>query len=149
MGEGAKAAGIGRTNILRRVLSYARSVLQWEPRLNAVRDPRRRPRIATRVILRAAVGTFLSRLGSLNALEQTRPSRFWRGWLGEDLPSADSIGRVRALMDVDDLRNLPHAIYAQLKRIKALPPPALGLMAAVLDGPVGRKSRRPSAWSAA
>jgi hypothetical protein len=115
-------------------LKYAGSVLKWEDRLDAVRDRRRRPRISTRVILRGVVVMFLSRLGSLNALGQTRPSRFWRGWLGECMPSADSIGRVCALMEVDDLRTLQHALYARLKRMKALQPPAHGFLAAVLDG---------------
>ena len=86
------------------------------------------------MILRAVVVMFLSRLGSLNALEQTRPSRFWRGWLRERMPSADSVGRVCALMEVDDLRNLQHALYARLKRMKALQPPSHGLMAAIVDG---------------
>jgi len=86
------------------------------------------------VIVRAVAVMFLSRLGSLNALEQTRSSRFWRGWLGARMPSADSIGRVCARMEVDGLRRLQHAIYTRLKRMKALPPPAHGLMAAVVDG---------------
>jgi len=109
-------------------------VLGWEDRLDAVRDGRRRPRIGTRVILRGVVVMFLGRLGSLNALEQSRPSRFWSRWLGGPLPSADTIGRVCALVEPEDVRALHHDVYGRLKRMKALEPPAHGLMAAVLDG---------------
>jgi hypothetical protein len=77
---------------------------------------------------------FLSRLGSLNALEQSRPSRFWRRWLDAAVPSADTVGRVGNLVPAEDLRSLLHDLYSRLKRMKALTPPAHGLMAAVLDG---------------
>jgi len=77
---------------------------------------------------------FFCRLGSLNALAQTRPSGFWHRWLGAGLPSADTLGRVCALVSPDDLRNVQHEVYSHLKRGKALPPPPHGLMLAVLDG---------------
>lgn len=77
---------------------------------------------------------FLARLGSLNALVQTRPQRFWVRWLAAELPSADTLGRVAAQLDVDGLRAVQRQVYAQLKRGKALPAPAHGLIAAVLDG---------------
>jgi len=109
-------------------------VLRWEEGLDAVRDTRRRPQIPTSVIVRAMAVMFLSRLGSLNALEQSRPSRFWPRWLGAPVPSADTIGRVCALADAEDLRSLHHDLYSRLKRMKALTPPAHGLMAAILDG---------------
>ena len=37
---------------------------------------------------------FLGRIGSLNGLDQTRPSTFWSRRLGCRLPSADTLGRV-------------------------------------------------------
>lgn len=117
-------------------------MLRWEDHLDAVRDDRRRPQIATSVMTRAVVVLFLGRLGSLNALEQTKPSRFWRRWLGEALPSADSIGRVCSLMDVDDVRGVHRAVYARLKRMKALMPPEHGLMLAVVDGHESTASRK-------
>lgn len=86
------------------------------------------------MVVRALVVMFLARLGSLNALGQTRPQRFWAHWLAGDLPSADTLGRVAAQLDVDGLRAVPPQVYAHLKRGKALPPPAHGLIAAVLDG---------------
>ena len=65
---------------------------------------------------------FVARLGSLNALEQTRQSRFWSTWIGGKFPSADSIGRVSALVSHEDLRLANHDIYSHLKRNKALKP---------------------------
>jgi hypothetical protein len=120
--------------ILRRILGYARKVLKWEASLDAVRDSRQRPQIHTSVVMRAVVVMFLSRLGSLNALEQTRPSRFWSKWLGGGLPSADTVGRVCARVEVDDLRKLQKHLYARLKRQKAFGPPGHGLVLLVLDG---------------
>jgi hypothetical protein len=128
--------------ILRRILAYARKVLRWEDRLDAVRDDRRRPQIATSAIVRAVVVMFLGRLGSLNALEQTKPSRFWFRWLNGAMPSPDSIGRVCTLMNVEDVRGALHDVYTRLKRMKALTPPEHGLMLAVVDGHESTASRK-------
>lgn len=101
--------------------------------MEAVRDGRRQPRIDTRTVLRATAVMFLARLGSLNALEQTRRGRFWPRWLGGKMPSADTVGRVCAGMKLEDLRGLSHHVYDRAKRMKALVSPFGGLMAAVLD----------------
>lgn len=139
MGQAAPSAGL---IILRRILAYARKVLRWEDSLDAVSDDRRRPQIATSVIVRAVVVMFLGRLGSLNALEQTKPSRFWLRWLGKSMPSADSIGRICSLMDVGGVRSVLHEVYTRLKRMKALVPPKHGLMLAVVDGHETTASRK-------
>ncbi len=124
-----------RTNaILRRLLAYARTRLGWEAGLDAVSDARRRPQIFTPVIVRALTVMFLARLGSLNALAQTRPRRFWSRWLGAALPSADTLGRVATKIEVGGLREVHQQVYTRLKRGKALPPPAHGLIAGVIDG---------------
>jgi hypothetical protein len=108
--------------------------LGWERPLEAVQDRRQAAQIPTRRILRALAVMCLSRLGSLNALQQSRPSRFWSGWLGGPLPSADTCGRVCCLVQEVDLRAWQHHLYNRFKRMKVLDPPAYGLMAAVLDG---------------
>lgn len=77
---------------------------------------------------------FIARLGSLNALEHTRHSRFWSTWIAGKLPSADSMGRICAVLNHDDLRIANHELYTRLKRNKALPSPWHGLVALVLDG---------------
>ncbi len=109
-------------------------MLRWEKPLDAVTDGRQAPRIKTRVVLRSVVVMFLARLGSLNALEQSRPSRFWRRWLGGPMPSADTVGRVCAGAAAPEIRALIHQVYSRCKEIKALRPPDHGLMIAVLDG---------------
>lgn len=77
---------------------------------------------------------FFCRLGSLHALRQTHSHAWWHRWLGRALPSPDTIGRVAGLIELDDVRALGQHIYTGLKRGKALPPPAHGWLAAVLDG---------------
>jgi len=77
---------------------------------------------------------FLSRLGSLNALSQTRGSRFWRKWLGSELASADTCGRVAACMEVDGVRRVLGQVYSRLKRNKGLRAPWHGMIAGLLDG---------------
>jgi len=91
-------------------------------------------RIPTSVIVRAVLAMGLCRLGSLNSLGQTKDSPFWRRWLGQALPSPDTIGRVAELVDVESLRTLGHHVYERLKRGKALVPPPHGLLALVVDG---------------
>lgn len=76
---------------------------------------------------------FWSRLGSLNALEEHRRSRFWKQWLGRSPSSADTLGRIHARIAPDDLRQGLHHVYWRLKRNKALPRLG-GLAVAVLDG---------------
>ncbi len=121
-------------SILRRLISYAEKLTQLSARMGQIHDRRLKPRIATHVVLRSVMVMFLTRLGSLNALEQTAGTAFWRRWLGAPLPSADSIGRIMALVEPDALRQLHQELYTQLKRNKALLPTSHGLMALVLDG---------------
>jgi len=109
-------------------------VLKWQEHLDLITDSRPRPEIPTSVVMRSAAVMFLSRLGSLNAFEQSAKSRFWHKWLGQFPPSADTIGRVASLANADDIRRLGHAVYSRLKRNKALKPFACGMLAAILDG---------------
>jgi len=98
-----------------------------------VQDPRRKPGIPMPVLLKAGRVMFWSRLGSLNALEEHRRSRFWKQWLGRWPAGADTMGRVYARLAPNDLRKGLHHLYSRLKRNKALPS-IDGLDVAVLDG---------------
>ncbi|HSM77298.1 MAG TPA: hypothetical protein VLT57_06730, partial [Bryobacteraceae bacterium] len=119
----------------RRILGDARRRLGLEELLEQnIHDVRKQPRIPGTSIARAALVMMLSRLGSFNALEQTKPSRFWLRNLKITPPSADTMGRVCGQMDLDGLRTIQHGVYEELKRGKALAPPAHGLTLAVLDG---------------
>lgn len=115
-------------------MSWSRKVLDLPSLLDSVTDDRPRPRIPTLAVTRALFGLFVSRVGSLNALEQTRLSRFWETWLGHGLPSADSLGRIASRMDPDPLRQVLCELYRRLRGAKALEPTTHGLTALVLDG---------------
>jgi hypothetical protein len=77
---------------------------------------------------------FLARLGSLNALEQLKSLSILRAFIGGPLPSADSIGRVFALIDSSTIRKANREIYAQLKRNKSLELLKHGLIPLTIDG---------------
>ena len=120
--------------ILRRLLAYSEKVFQLSSMvIGGVLDRRLQPRIPTAGIVKAVVILFWTRMGSLNALELAAPSRFFRRRLGQAMCSADTVGRVNALMETDGLRQGIHHIYDRLKRNKALPDNH-GIAIAVLDG---------------
>jgi len=102
--------------------------------VEAIRDRREQGRIPTASIVRAVMVMFFCRLGSLNALGQTRVRGLWSQLIGQSLPSPDTIGRVAGLIDLQGVRSLARHIYERLKRGKALVAPAHGLLAAVVDG---------------
>lgn len=108
--------------------------MKWDAPLEAIQDGRTQGRIPTSVIVRAVLAMGFCRLGSLHALGQTAGSGFWRRWLGQALPSPDTVGRVAGLVDVESLRALGHHVYERLKRGKALAPPPHGLLALAVDG---------------
>ena len=128
--------------MLRRILAYARKLVDLPAHLKRMRDGRQRPRIAPGVVVHSTLAMMLCRLGSFNALEQTAPAGLWRKVLGRELPSADTMGRACRTMQTQPIRDLQHDLYAQLKRIKALGPPEHGLMVAVLDGHETHATRR-------
>lgn len=120
--------------ILRRLLAYTEKVFQFSGTVvGSVTDRRLLPRIPTSAVLKSVAVLFWARMGSLNALELTAHSGFFRRWLGQSVCSADSVGRVSALMDADRLRQGVHHVYEQLKRNKALPDHH-GVGIAALDG---------------
>ena len=128
--------------MLHRIFGYAKKLIDLPGHLKAMRDSRKRPRITTGTVVHSVLVMMLSRLGSLNALEQTIHGRFWKKVLGTDLPSADTMADVCTKMDADPIRQMQRDLYARLKRIKALDPPAHGLMVAVLDGHETHATRR-------
>src|SRR5215204_2321804 len=120
--------------MLRRLLAWADKVAALGSLLEGLTDSRPQPRIVTLVIVRSLLVMMLTRLGSLNAVEQTHASAFWRHFLQGPLPSADTLGRVASLTDPESVRAALRDLYSCLKRHKALPSPWHGLIALVLDG---------------
>ena len=126
--------GKERLTILRRLIAYSEKLFRFSETVVAdVVDRRLQPRIPTAVIVKSVTVLFWARMGSLNALELTARSGFFRHWLGQCVYSADTIGRVNTLLDAEGLRRGIHHIYDRLKRNKALPDHR-GIGVAVLDG---------------
>lgn len=127
---------------LRRLIAYADKVFGFTGGIVAgVMDGRKLPRIPTGLVVQSVAALFWARLGSLNALELTAQSSFFRKWLGAPVCSADSVGRVVALMEPAGIRAGIHSLYSQLKRNKALPDQN-GLGVAVIDGHESHASYR-------
>ena len=92
--------------MLRRLVKYADRVFGWSRSLEELRDTRKRPRIATGVVMKALCVMLLARLGSLNSLEALRPKGWLRRWLGGEMPSADTLGRVAGQLAPQEVRRL-------------------------------------------
>lgn len=138
----ATASGKERLTVLRRLVTYAEKVFHLSREVMApLSDRRLEPRISTAAVVKAALGLFWARLGSLNAWALVAGARFWKPWLGEPPCSADSLGRIHALLQAEDLRQGIHHLYARLKRNKALLD-MQGLGVAVLDGHESHASYR-------
>jgi hypothetical protein len=128
--------------VLKRIFAYAEKLIDLPGHLIGMGDQRQRPRIRTGTVVHGLLAMMLTRLGSLNALEQTAPGRFWKKLLGTALPSADTMGRVCQTMEAAPIRVMQHDLYARLKRLKALEAPEHGWMVAVLDGHETHATRR-------
>lgn len=124
------------------MLKYAQRLMDLARLTDALRDGRPRPQIPTVVVGRGVLVMQWARLGSFNALEQTGSRRFWNRFLERPLPSADTLGRVCATMDPEPIRQMQRQLYTALKRRKALPSPAHGLIVGILDGHETHATRR-------
>jgi hypothetical protein len=134
------AYGAQTVTVLRRLVAWSEKIFDLSDAVVApVSDRRLQPRIPTAVVVKSAMVMFWARLGSLHALELAGRARFWRRWLVAPACSADTMGRVHALMDAGELRQGIHHIYERLKRNKALPD-TQGMGIAVVDGHEGHAS---------
>lgn len=128
------ASGKETLTVLRRLIRYAEKVFHVSRDVMApLSDRRLEPRISTAAVVKSALVLFWARLGSLNAWALVAGARFWQHWLPEPTCSADSLGRIHALLNADELRHGIHHVYERLKRNKALPD-MQGVGVAVLDG---------------
>ena len=95
--------------VLRRLIAYAEKVFRLSQEVVAdIADRRPQPRIPTAFAIKSVAALFWARLGSLNTLELVARSRFFHCWLGQSVCSADTLGRVYALVDADGLRQAIH-----------------------------------------
>lgn len=86
-----------------------------------LQDTRRRPQVPTSSVWLAVFALFALRFRSFNAFEQElRRPRVWEAWVGPRKPSADTMGRVLAKMELDGLRGLLLHVHRRMWRSKAL-----------------------------
>lgn len=116
------------------MLRYADRVYGLSQLFGEVRDGRPRPRIPTYLVVSRIWVLFLARLGSLHALDQLRGRSFWRRWLGGGEVSSDSLGRIAARIEVEDLREVLGALYHRFRRNKVGAEAGSGPMVLILDG---------------
>jgi hypothetical protein len=128
------AGGKETLTVLRRLITYAEKVFHLsQEMLASVGDKRLQPRIPTVCVVKSGLVLFWTRLPSLNALSLLQGARFWQNWLQQPLASADTLGRVHAGLQADQLRQAIQQVYQRLKRNKALPD-VQGWGVAVVDG---------------
>jgi Transposase DDE domain len=128
--------------MLRRLIAYSEKICRLSADvLAAITDRRLEPRISTFIVVKTSIVLFWARMGSLNALEMTGKSRFWKHWLGDPMPSADTLGAVHSKIDAGTLRDAIHQVYGRLKRNKALPDNR-GISLAIVDGHESHASYR-------
>jgi hypothetical protein len=99
-----------------------------------MRDKRKRPQKKTHGIVLGVLVMALTRLGSLNGLEQIVRMRFLKRLINEEPASADTVGRVMSLLNNDDLREINRHIYSRMKRNKALKPMVENMSVLIIDG---------------
>ena len=128
------ASGKETIIVLRRLIAYSEKIFQLSKDIvTRVSDRREKPRISTAAVVKSSLVLFWARFGGINAWEQVGRARFWKRWLEEPTFSADTLGRVHAVLDAKGLRQGLHDVYERLKRNKALPD-IYGLGVVVLDG---------------
>jgi len=133
--------------MLRRFLNYADKLYHFREELGKARDRRKEARIPCARVVLALFLMASARLGSLNAMETAlggkgSSGKAWRRWMGGDLPSADRLGEVAALVELDDLRRVLLEHHRRRKRKKTLPPLPGGLRVLIMDGHEMWKSYR-------
>jgi len=107
--------------MLRRFYGYVTKVFDFNKQVFRVSDNREKPDIQTSTIWVSGLLTCVLRLGSLNAMEtELRIPRRMEKLVGKRKTSADSIGRIYSVMDLDPLRDILASTNHRLKRNKAL-----------------------------
>ena len=107
--------------MIRRFSCYITKVFDFDEQVLKVSDRREKPDISTSTIWVSGLLMCALRLGSLNAMEtELRIPKRMEKLVGKRKTSADSIGRVYSVMDLDPLRDVLASVNYQLKRNKVL-----------------------------
>lgn len=103
-------------------------------KIRGMRDSRIKPQKKTYDIVVGVMIMALTRLGSLNGLEQSSRTKLWKRLLDDAPASADTMGRVMSLLNNDELREINKSIYSRMKRNKALKPMVENMSVLIIDG---------------
>jgi len=105
--------------MMSRFCRYVEKVFDLSQRVKVVQDSRPKPRIPTVAIWLSAFLMFVTRRGSLNAMELAlQRSKRFECFIGSKKPSADRIGDVFCLIPSEQLRAMLSGINHQLGRNK-------------------------------
>jgi hypothetical protein len=121
--------------MMTRFARYIEKVFDFSASLATLEDSRAKPQIPTASVWTSAFVLFVTRLGSLNALESELrvPGRL-EGLVGRRKPSADTIGRIMGEIFSWSLRGILRGLNHRLRRNKALDDNPWALRFAVVDG---------------
>jgi hypothetical protein len=107
--------------MMSRFCRYVEKVFDFGPRMERLKDSRRRPRIPLGAIWGSVFFLFALRQRSLHAMEgQLRQPRRMERLIGQKKPSADRMGQVLSLIDPSQLRAMLSGINHQVGRNKGL-----------------------------
>lgn len=105
--------------MMSRFCRYVDKVFDFGQRLKGIGDSRQKPRIPSAAIWLTVFLMFVTRRGSLNAIESQRyRSKRWEYLIGSHQPSADRMGDVFCLIASEQLRSMLSGINHQLGRNK-------------------------------
>lgn len=118
-----------------RFCRYAEKVFKLTSLLAKLREPRQKPQVPLTSVVMSVLMMCAMRLRSLNALEEALAAQGrWEKIIGKRKPSADTVARVVAQIDSEQLREMLWSINHRLRRNKALPASASALRFVALDG---------------
>jgi hypothetical protein len=107
--------------MMSRFCCYVEKVFDFGQRVKAIQDIRQKPRIPTAAIWLSVFFMFVTRRGSLNAIEsELHRSKRFESLIGSRKPSADRMGDVFGLIPTEQLRAMLSGINHQLGRNKVL-----------------------------
>jgi len=100
---------------------YVEKVFDFGQRVRTLQDTRQKPRIPTAAIWFSVFLMFVTRRGSLNAIEsELRRSKHLKYLMGCYQPSADRMGDVFGLIPSEQIRSMLSGINHRLGRNKVL-----------------------------
>jgi hypothetical protein len=107
--------------MMARFYGYIDKVFQFQEMTSRLTDSRPKPVIPTAAVFGTAFAMFATCRGSLNGIDKERhfPGRL-RSFVGQHVPSGDTVGRVYSQLDSQTLRAALRDVHLRIKRNKML-----------------------------